>query len=239
MYRTQIPISRLRCFALSKGGKLLSTTYIHNKQLLSWKCNAGHVWEACWANVSKKTRPTWCPNCANVQKPSITTLRNYAASRQGRCISNVYINNRHKLLWECHANHQWVASWNDISNKSSWCPLCKRLKQESLCIESAKRIFGFSFNKLRIYYSTINTRSFFELDGYNPDNNIAIEYQGIQHYEHTPIFHKSGRTLAQQQKQDEIKRSYCKTNNINLIEVPYTVCDFDLFLSTYRIIYDK
>lgn len=55
---------------------------------------------------------------------------------------------------------------------------------------------------------------------YLTDYNLAIEYQGEQHYR--PIDYFGGKEKFEvQQKRDNIKRDYCKNNNINLLEIPY------------------
>lgn len=60
------------------------------------------------------------------------------------------------------------------------------------------------------------------LDIFIPDNNVGIEYQGIQHYEPIDIF--GGQDgLNETQKRDMIKREKCKENNILLIEWNYSV----------------
>ena len=57
-------------------------------------------------------------------------------------------------------------------------------------------------------------------DFYLPELNICLEYQGIQHYDSTNKFYsKEG------QERDNIKRDYCKNNNIKLIEISYL--DYD------------
>jgi len=49
---------------------------------------------------------------------------------------------------------------------------------------------------------------------------IVIEYNGEQHYE--PVEYFGGKEKFQkQQKNDNIKKQYCKENNIKLIEIPY------------------
>lgn len=51
-------------------------------------------------------------------------------------------------------------------------------------------------------------------------DNIAIEYNGIQHYE--PIEHFGGeQAFEHRQYLDNLKRQYCKEHNIKLIEIPY------------------
>jgi hypothetical protein len=62
-----------------------------------------------------------------------------------------------------------------------------------------------------------------ELDCFNEDLKLAVEYNGVQHYKFVPYFHKNHEAFLNQKYRDEIKRRMCKDNNIFLIEVPYTV----------------
>ena len=62
-----------------------------------------------------------------------------------------------------------------------------------------------------------------ELDCYNPNLRLAVEYNGIQHYKYTPYFHRSKDHFMNQKYRDDMKRRMCKENGILLIEVPYTI----------------
>lgn len=57
-------------------------------------------------------------------------------------------------------------------------------------------------------------------DFYLPEYNICIEYNGVQHYESVEYFGGEEKFNIQQER-DDIKREYCKENNIKLIEIPY------------------
>lgn len=61
---------------------------------------------------------------------------------------------------------------------------------------------------------------FMKLDFYLPSYNIAIEYQGAQHYKPVDAF-GGLEQLERQKKNDQLKRDYCKEHNIQLIEIPY------------------
>lgn len=64
--------------------------------------------------------------------------------------------------------------------------------------------------------------------------DFLIEYQGKQHYEPSPKFGgMSG--LRKQQYNDNLKRRFCKLNNIPLIEIPYT----DLYFVDYDYIFTR
>nr|DAO49382.1 MAG TPA: restriction enzyme [Caudoviricetes sp.] len=55
-------------------------------------------------------------------------------------------------------------------------------------------------------------------DFYLPDYNCAIEVNGSQHYYESPMF---SRSLKEQQYYDNIKKDYCKDNNITFLEIPF------------------
>ena len=65
-----------------------------------------------------------------------------------------------------------------------------------------------------------NSKLFFDFAVFEQDKiQFLIEYQGIQHYQES-VFSKY-EPLEERQKRDNIKREYCKKNNIQLIEIPY------------------
>ena len=70
----------------------------------------------------------------------------------------------------------------------------------------------------------------FDFGVFSNDKLIAlIEYQGKQHYE--VVDHWGGREgLKERQRNDLIKKNYCKANNIPLIEVHYTVEDIEGYI---------
>ena len=61
-----------------------------------------------------------------------------------------------------------------------------------------------------------------ELDCYNEELKLAVEYNGRQHYDFIPFFHKNKETFYNQKYRDELKRIYCRDHGIILIEIPYT-----------------
>lgn len=57
-------------------------------------------------------------------------------------------------------------------------------------------------------------------DFYLPDYNMTVEYHGIQHYQPVEIF-GGEKAFKKQKEHDEIKKKYCKDNNIKYIEISY------------------
>lgn len=51
----------------------------------------------------------------------------------------------------------------------------------------------------------------------------ALEFNGRQHYEYVPFFHKGGiADLYKQQKRDKAVEAWCTKNDIKFVEIPYT-----------------
>lgn len=76
-----------------------------------------------------------------------------------------------------------------------------------------------------------------ELDFYNETELLAVEFQGRQHRECVPDFHKNGTSsLWAQQQRDQRKRELCKRRGVDLIEVWFDTPDIERFLTSHPLI---
>jgi hypothetical protein len=74
-----------------------------------------------------------------------------------------------------------------------------------------------------------------ELDLYCKDLNVAIEYNGRQHYQYVKFFHGSDESkFARQKERDKFKKQACESAGITLVVVPYTVAKDDLYTYIYK-----
>jgi hypothetical protein len=97
-------------------------------------------------------------------------------------------------------------------------------KGELECKNVLESIFNKPFNKSRPnFLKNVISGNNLELDCFNEELGIACEYNGRQHYEFVPYFHRNKETFQNQQYRDHMKRDLCRKNNIILIEVPYTI----------------
>lgn len=102
---------------------------------------------------------------------------------------------------------------------------------EQRCRNYLESKFKASFDKHRpSFLKNPITHQELELDCYNAQLNLAVEYNGEQHYKFIPYFHKTRDAFYNQQYRDRIKRDICKEKGIVLIEVPYTVTNIEQFL---------
>jgi hypothetical protein len=99
-------------------------------------------------------------------------------------------------------------------------------KSEGLCRRVLEKYFNKPFNKARPDFlrNPVTGGNFnLEIDCYNPELKLGLEYSGAQHYKYVPFFHSSKEAFLNQKYRDELKRRMCIDNGVKLIEVPYTV----------------
>ena len=163
--------------------------------------------ECCKEKIGDKNRKTHEQYVEElkVKNPNIVAL-------------GIYVNALTPILHKCLIDDfEWYARPGNILFGFG-CPKCNESKGEKLVRKwleknNIKYKYQYSFPDCK----DINTLPF---DFYLPDYNIAIEYQGKQHYESIDYF-GGEKSLQYTQKHDSIKKEYCKNNNIKLLEIPY------------------
>ena len=110
-------------------------------------------------------------------------------------------------------------------------PKKKDSKGETICRDYLENTFKRPFSKVRpdmLKNFVTDSKSNLELDCYNDELKLAVEYNGIQHYKYTPYFHRNKDAFENQKYRDYMKKTLCEKNGISLIEVPYTVDHDDI-----------
>jgi len=96
---------------------------------------------------------------------------------------------------------------------------------EQRCKEFLEFLFKKPFEKARPPF-LVNpvTNQALELDCFNEELKLAVEYNGKQHYEYNKMMHQNSRhSFQNQQYRDLMKKDMCDKNGIRLIIVPYRV----------------
>jgi hypothetical protein len=143
------------------------------------------------------------------------------------------------ILWLYQKISGKKGTWDPINTKKYWdnkkedfqkkkrSPPPKESKGEVECKRILEKLFfPKKFDKARPDFlrNPVTGGNFnLELDCYNKDLKLAVEYNGKQHYEYIPYFHRNKDAFTNQKYRDDMKRRMCKDENIILIEVPYTV----------------
>lgn len=168
-----------------------------------------------------------CPKCANnisltteqfIQKAQKVHSNKYDYSKV------IYVNHNTPVTIICpeHGEFEQRAG-NHLNGKG--CPKCQ-LKSQTKLYEKLKESFP---NKEILFEAGKEIISWLGLqrfDIYFPKYNIAVEYNGKQHY--VPIEYFGGKLKFQSQLEyDELKREKCKENNCTLFEVKYDYTEED------------
>ena len=99
-------------------------------------------------------------------------------------------------------------------------------KREAICCKIIEEIYQKPFHKIRPNFLKNPLTGYnLELDCYNDELKIAIEYQGEQHYKHPNYTGQTFQQFIYQVQKDKYKVDACDRNGVYLITVPYNVPD--------------
>lgn len=95
---------------------------------------------------------------------------------------------------------------------------------ERLCCETMEKIYGVPFvSTWPDWLRNPETGEKLELDCYNDELKIAVEYNGEQHYKWPNFTNQSYQHFINQVRRDTLKLDLCDKNGVYLIVVPYNV----------------
>ena len=175
-----------------------------------WVCKRGHEWEAI---VHSRTSGNGCPYCSNKK-----VLKGYndIATTHPQFIkyfvnikdayTHTYCSGK-KVGLKCpECGHIKAMAVSNLTRKGFSCSLC------SNGISYPEKLMASILTKLNIEFT--KQMSFdngkHKYDFYLPKYNVILETHGIQHYEQSP----RGRSLEEEQKNDEYKRELAISNGI-------------------------
>lgn len=220
-----LTVDELQLEAEKHNGACLSGEFLGYAVKHIWRCEKGHTWASSPKSI---INDHWCRRCANIQrvaykKGSLEQIQEIAKNKGGYCLSETYLGSDNKLKFQCQSGHTWMATPHHLKN-GSWCPYCSGGVNEEKCRYIFEYLFQDKFPKDR---RVLNNK--LELDGFNENFKLAFEYNGIQHYEFKPIFHKNRGNYERTIITDITKIKTCDEKGIKLIVIPYTVKNKDLF----------
>lgn len=170
-----------------------------------------------------------CPKCAgNNYKRTISEFIQKAQAIHGSSYdySKVdYKTCKDKVLITCNKCHQDFWQTPDGHLQGKGCPNCK-LQSQTKVYNKLKQSFPSEEILFEVGSKVIPWLKNQRFDIYFPKYNIAVEYNGEQHY--IPVQHFGGQIgLEQTQKRDLLKREKCKENQCVLLELKYDYTDKD------------
>lgn len=105
-----------------------------------------------------------------------------------------------------------------------WSMSGKKSKGEDICKSTMEQLYGKPFYTIRPdFLRNPETGKNLELDCYNHELKMAVEFNGIQHYVWPNFTGQTKEEFINQVRRDEFKVRSCDANGIYLITVPYNV----------------
>lgn len=133
----------------------------------------------------------------------------------------VYVDGKTKVEIGCPTHGTFLQTPDSHMNTGLGCSKCNTSRGESL-VRWWLTKHVVEFNE-QYEFKGCKHKKPLKFDFFLPTFNLAIECNGRQHYEHVPIFHdrNAWNTLEQQQLRDNIKKEWTRSNNIELLVIPY------------------
>lgn len=192
--------------------------YVNARTPILHKCiKDGYEW---YAAPDRLLRGQGCPKCANhVTRTHEQYVDELSFINPDINVIEQYINAITPIIHKCKIDgNTWKARPNDILNGKG-CPQCNEShgeRQIRIWLDSHE----IDYIPQKTFDDCVDDRAL-PFDFYLPNNNVAIEYQGVQHYR--PVEYFGGKSAFEKLKRhDAIKANYCNENKIKLLAIPYT-----------------
>ena len=196
------------------------TEYKKNMEKIKCKCKIdGYEWNV---TPNKLLLGRGCPKCGG----KIVDHDEFQKITYNKYVKvlDKYEKIEKPLLCQCLINpeHKWYAMSNNL-RQGTGCPICKKSKGE-LRVKEVLEENEIKFTPQK-YFEDCKDKNPLPFDFYLDDYNIAIEYDGTQHYFPTAFFTRDEEAAKENfeyvKAHDKIKTKYCEDNGIKLIRIPY------------------
>jgi len=174
-----------------------------------------------FANPNKVLQGRKCYVCFPIpQKTTARFAKELSAVNKNIRVIGEYYQYHSKIQVECKlCGRKWETSPATLMGGAQ-CPSCSASSGEREVLKILGELELSNVPEHR--FPDCKSKRALPFDFYLPDINVAIEYDGQQHFEPSEYFggEKAFKSLVER---DKIKTDYCKNNGIKLIRIPYTV----------------
>ncbi len=206
-----------------------------NKEIII-KCK---IHGAFTQNAQNHLNGQGCIKCSHIIPLTVETIieksKNIFGNKYDYSSVNIIGNNKGKIKIICKEHGIFEKTINNHLNGQG-CPSCRIYKGENI-IETILIQNNISFERNKSFEGCIRKRKLY-FDFYLIDYNICIELNGNQHYRPIEKFGGEEQFIIQKEI-DNIKRNFCKDNNMNLIEIEYNCISIKFINKIKRILYEN
>jgi hypothetical protein len=205
-----------------------NVSYVNNKEKVEIICKEhGTFLMKMNAHLGQKQN---CPKCYRVFNTEDFISK---SNKVHNCLydysKSVYIDAREKVVVICKEHQEFdISPYCHLQGQG--CNKCRLSKGENRIYNLLKEK-GINYKVQYMFNDCVNIKKL-PFDFYLPEQNICIEYDGLQHFK--PIDYFGGvKSFNELKQRDSIKDKYCLENNIKLIRIPFDKYDFidDILIS--------
>lgn len=221
-------VTDIKNILYNRNVELLSEIYTNNKTHLDVKCLiCSNIWKATFGCLLQCEN---CPKCsaiiggskiADKLRTDINEVKSILNS-YGFMLLSEYRSADRDIELKCDKTHTFITTYRNIRNAPK-CPICYPISREEIILkELIEKITGKTFNKIRpdwIRHPITNTR--LEIDMYNKDLKLGIEYQGPCHYKVCTFLDMNEDNLLETKFRDKHKKETFDNRQELLIQVPH------------------
>ena len=168
-----------------------------------------------------------CPHCFGKFKKTTKQYKDEVAALYGDeyTVLGEYVNSITSILMKHNTcGYEWEASPSNFINSGTQCPRCARKgksRGEAL-IEDYLIEHNIDYEPQKTFDDCVGNAEPLPFDFYIPSANMAIEYDGEQHFRSVDYF-GGDKKFEERINYDKIKNQYCDDNDIFLVRIPYTI----------------
>ena len=205
--------------------KVLKRDFSQQKGYAYWicQCDCGNIVSIKGSNL--KTGTTQSCGCLQKERTSEKRLIDLTGQKFGHLtVLKRDTLKKGKVYWICKCDCGSTVSIRYDHLRSGGTISCGCIKSKGeKKIKDILSLLKINFIQQKTF-NNLKNKSNLKFDFFLPDYNCCIEYQGEQHYRAVEYF-GGEEEFKKQKERDNIKKQWCKENNIKLIEIPYW--DFD------------
>ena len=181
-----------------------------------WLTSVGHRTGKNARNCPFCSKQKYCScNSLDGKRPDITAEWHPTKNEIGPYEVSQF--SKRKVWWICKLNHEYESSVNNRVRGGNGCPFCCESKGEKHVREILTKMNLNFVSQKRISYRECKRLRF---DFFLPGHNVAIEFDGLQHFEPVEFF--GGKEQFEIQKRNDLyKRSFCQETGTSLVRIHY------------------
>ena len=208
--------------------KILSQ-YINSQTKVECECKiCNHKWDVSPSHLLHSQ--SGCPMCFENRRGDIRQktyeqfIKELSEINPNIEVLEKYINNRTPIKCRCKIDkYEWSQRPNHLL-RCVGCPKCNSSKGEKRIAKYLKECNIENIEQYR--FNDCKFKQTLPFDFYIPSLNIAIEFDGKDHYEifirsNNETYEEAMDRFIDRKIRDTIKTIYCEENNIRLIRIPY------------------